>query len=254
MSWYNPVTWWNDTAGKAGRIATDIKNWVLDAVRSAVNLVENDVVDLTGFAVNLYESAIHEAESLAGAAERGVGAAVGYAENLFNRAEHDALSWANSAIGTAENLYNRAEHDAQAWANDALHGAEGLFNRVEHDALTWANDAVGTAEALYNRAERDALSWFGAAEKFATREAARLASAAYNLIVKDFVAPFLPAWHALVKSIEWISWFATHPFKLVHNVEHDVIDWSRQLPRDVGHVLEGASGRSILDEVTRWLG
>lgn len=233
MSWYNPVDWWNATIGAAaGQVSDAIQQWVMDAIQSAIGLVENDVHDVLGWAENGISAVENEAYSLYGSAVQEIGAVEG---------------WAQSAIGAAvqegRTLFSEAEQAATAGLHAVESEAVNLWHTAERDIVRGLGAVRGWAEQT-----------FTAVERWVSKEIAAAWHSVYSAVKRDFIDPIERVLNPVIKAMEWILWMGEHPFRVFHDVEHDLIDWAEHLPTEIRHVIKSHSFAQGFDDVARMLG
>lgn len=251
-SWWNPKSWWDDGEKAVLKAINDVKQWTLNIVRSAADLVENDVVDTFNWATEVWNDAwgwVQNAEQ----------AARSLASSVYN----DAASWVRSAENAANSLFNTVYADAKAWVHDAISDAENLYNKIYSEASGWVKSAISDAESLYNKIYSEASSWVKDVENIAAQGlsdlekwASEAISAAYNAVyaaVKhDFIDPIETVLGVVEQAWDWITWFAEHPFQVLHDLETDVIDWTAHLPDEVETILasqQAADGFDIIGQI-----
>ena len=233
MSWWNPVDWWNGTVGSAvGSVTSAVQNFVMGAIQSAVNLVENDIQDVSrwaeGAATDLYLG-IRQVES--------------EAANDFAAAVHWTENEVAQAVSESERLFWEAEQAAQAGLNAVEGYAVQLWRTAERDAA-----------AALRQLETWARQGFDAVYAWVQRQISAVYHAVYDAIRRDFINPIERVLQPVIKAMDWILWFAEHPFALVHDVEHDVIQWGEHLPDEVARLVRGHQMAEGFDAVARLLG
>lgn len=233
MSWYNPVDWWNATiGGTVGQVSSAVEEWVMGAIQSAANLIENDIHDVSNWAE-------------------------GAAQNLYfglRQVEHEAVSDFNSAVNWTEGEIERVARDA-----------EGLFWEAEQAAAAGLHGLQDYAVQLWHTAERDAVSAVGTLEHWAQRgfdavygwarrEIDAAYHAVYHAIEHDFINPIKAVLGPVIKAMDWILWFAEHPFAGIHDLENDVLHWVEHLPTQVANVVRSNQYAEGFDHVAKFLG
>lgn len=231
-SWWNPVSWWNDAAGAAGSVASNIKGWVLDAIRGAVNLVSNDLSDLARWSSDAFNLV-----------ERDIGTVSGYAFRLWS----DAIGYIQRGLSGVEGVAYRLWSDAIGYAQRGLADVEGVAYRLWSDAIGYAQRGLADLQGWVSVGLRDTVSW-------ALREIESAYNAVYRAVKSDFIDPIMVVLDVVKKAFDWIVWFAEHPFKVVHDVENDVLQWADHLPDDVAKAVEGQDFLRGLDAASKWLG
>lgn len=235
-------------------MSNTIKNWVLTVVRNAVNLLSRDLQDATGWLAgvvsvlwqgltdelgivhnyvdSVFDWAQGEVTALAGLAARLYHTAVSYAEALYNR-----------AIGAARGFVG----DLARWATAALHFVESEARQWVTDLAHWTEAAVGYAEHAADYALRVALhaveGWIADAWR-----------SVYSAVKHDFINPIEQVLHWVRLAWDWVIWFAEHPFKVVHDVENDVINWADHLPGEIGQAVKGRAFMEGVDAMGKFLG
>lgn len=239
LSWWNPVSWWNDASNAAGSIVTQIKNWVLGIVRDAVNLVSNDITDVfswaydaisaVGNAINYVRAILTAAiNAVQGFAQTVLAFAIGTAQSLFNQAVGFARALVNGAIDAVKQWLS----DLEGWAAAAIRFVEVALSTAINDVRSWAGSAINFVAQLASAA-------LAAAVKFLEKSIGDAVSYVYAIIKNDLIAPIEVVVNVLKKAWDWVSWFAEHPFAVVHDVETDVISWTDHLADDLQEVVEG---------------
>lgn len=252
-SW-NPLSWWNDATGAAGGVISTIRDWVLGVVSNAVNLVENDVQSAFSYAVGSvdwlfglinqvetesvqwFQYGIHYAEQLLTDAE-------GFAQRLIN----DVRSWAAAAIQEATNLAEHWVNDAVAWASSAIANLGAWAGQLVANLGAWAANEIGSLGVAITDGLAHLLAWVESA-------LAKLWTDLYNTVYNDFIRPIMDVIHIAEKAIDWLIWFADHPFDVMRTAENDLLHW---LQTDATGALESATDDGVArieDTLGRWLG
>lgn len=253
-SWWNPKSWWDDASKGVVSVINDVKKWTLSVVRDAVNLLSQDVHDVLSFAVNgfstvynlattAYEYAQGAVADLGRWATNEITTVTHYAEHLYNLAYGYASTAINSLTHYAEHLYNLAV----AFASKGLHDLGQLAAKAIGDLARWAskglNDLTHLAEHLHNEAVH-----------YADKVGNDTFGRAYKTVKHDFIDPIEKVLDVVRKAWDWVFWFATHPFKVVHDVENDVIKWVDHLPEDLAQIVESHDFHRGLDAFGKALG
>lgn len=253
-SWWDPRSWWKDSTKLAGEALDHLKSWVLSVVQNAVNLVENDVTDVFNWATTLYND---------------LSAAVSYGEAVLQGAINGVRSWAGGAIGFvartaqalasdarayAEYLFRSVTGAAQWLASDLRRWAVSAIRFVEQEALQWARDVQRWALAALNAVEgalkvalKDSVNWLVGVIRAAMGDI-------YRLVIANLIKPIEDVLHYVRLAWDWVIWFAEHPFKVVHDVENDVINWGDHLPHDIEQVVKGRAFHEGMDAMGKFLG
>jgi hypothetical protein len=254
MSWWNPASWYSAATSEATGVLSAVRNWTLSVVNSAVNLAENDIDDLGQWATGAIDDIWQQITDGIAQESRDFDAAYNWIDRqiggVLTAAYDDVARVAGDVEADAVNLFNQAIHDASQWAADVQQLATGLFDRAEHDASQWAADAVHDAQV----AESTARRWVDEATTWAGHAISDAVSDLWHDVMVDVVDPFIAIWRICVKAVDWLDWFAEHPFQVLHDAETDVIDWSRHLPDDLAAELAAHDGAEWADAIAAWFG
>lgn len=247
--WWNPVSWWNDFFGTVATTWDDVKNFIHNVVKSAVDLLA-DGVDFFYYVFTVITNALKATvDHLSAAADVLWSFMVSEAERvggwITNAVDwlwsnivvpalavlQSAVDYVGSALGFAIDLVKNSLDDI--WRNYIA----PAFDWVEHAAETvggWIGDAVS---AFYNDVIKPVFDFVG--------QIGHDLYAALGYIYNDVVAVV----NAVVKAWGWVIWFGEHSFEeilaLLGGADHALTrDW-----------LLGAAehGSGVADEVAAWL-
>lgn len=252
-SW-NPLDWWNNATNAAGTILSDVKNWVLSIVSDAVNLVENDVFTVFQWAWSTIQDVQIAAYWFSQWAQSAISNLTSWASQAISAVQglawqwvKDLGGWASAAINAVQGLAHQWVTDLGNWASSALTALQNLAAQWVHDLGSWAATALQTLDDWAHAAFNDVYRWAKQALSDLWRDL-------YNTIYGDFIKPIQDVVHWVVLAWDWIVWFATHPFSVMHNIEHDVIDWEHQVIHEAEHIVRGEDFRKGLDAMGKFLG
>lgn len=252
-SW-NPYNWWQDGTRAAGGALDTLKTWVLSEIQKAAALVWNDTLDVFNWVGGVF----HDLNSF-----------VNFGFGLINRSLSDLRGWAvaglswvantarglyNDAVGYARWVYDTAIHFGWQILSDAVHWAAVAVTAVHNFAQTIVDDAVHWAAVAIDTVSHYARVWVDDAVRWAEGAIADAWKSVYGAVKHDFIDPIEAVLNVVRKAWDWVWWFATHPFAVVHNVETDVIDWTEHLPEDVEALVLSGNFRKGVDAVGRFFG
>lgn len=253
-SWWNPSSWFNDAVNAAGGTLAGIEQWVLSEIQKAVGLVESDIADTANFFGNIIHTVVHDVDWGINAvatsvnqvkqwAQDAVSGAIHLAENLYNQ----AVSYARAAVSIAVQAFNQALTQLRRYADAAIGQAEKLARLAVNAAIQWAQRELTALGRLARQWVNDAVKWAQRAinDAFATL---------YRTILRDFIRPIMDVVNVLEKAWDWIAWFATHPFTVVHDIESDVIHWTDHLPEEIETIVTGRRFAQGTNAVGRFFG
>ena len=155
---WNPLSWVKSALGSAGKIASDIKNWVTKVVREAVDTIDKEL----RLGLNLAHKDLNDVwggvEKLAREVERITDAAGGRIAKVFDSVEHDITTAVKAAVSGltragsiiwdhADNLFHDAERDAKA---DVSWAEKHVIDPAVHDLEHGLTDAEKAAKAAVN--------------------------------------------------------------------------------------------------------
>lgn len=250
----SPFSWWDPIVGFFGDVAGRVKDFVINLVNQALDVVRSWADDLW-----------HSVNAIWGWVRTSVdwiGTAISDIYNYANRIVNvDIPNWFNHAVDWA----HRAVDDVYGWASAAFDQVYRWATRAIDGVWTWAQDIVDQLR----RWAVDALHQLGQWATDLFHAAEDLARALWDDIrrgfdafvrdvfgpIYDFVrGPLMDAYHLLRAVWRWLEWLATQSFDLVrsaieflaHTAEGDVVGY---ITREIGQ-----EGGPLADSIASWLG
>lgn len=247
--WWNPVAWWNDFFGAVATTWNDVKAFIHDAIKAAVDLLD-DGVNLFYYVFVVVTDAL----------QAGLNAVTNIATVAWQWVESAATvvgGWIQYATTT---LWNDVIWPAIKFVEDGLNFAVG--------ALQYAIDGViNAAAALWDNYVSPLWDWVAHSLETVSGWIWSAIDGFYNAFIKPIIATVEQIGHdlyaaldwlfnvavgvvdAVIKAWDWVVWFGEHTFADIRAL---LSGTDAQLNRDW---LLGAAhaGGGVADEVAKWL-
>lgn len=250
----SPWAWWDSVLGFFGDVAGRVKDFVINLVNQALDVVRSWADDLW--------HGIDAVWRWGNDLVRSIDNVVTDIYNFANRiVTHDIPNWFNSAMDWArraiDDVYGwiRRELDhVYQWASDAFNNAIHFARDIVDQLGRWASDAL-------HQLGQWATDLFHAAEDLA-RTLWDDIKRGFDAFIRDvftpiydfFHGPLMDAYHLLRAVWRWLEWLATQSFDLVrsaieflaHTAEGDIVGYiTREIGQEAG---------PLADSMASWLG
>lgn len=224
MSWWNPISWGQAAVNDAGSITASIKNWVINEVTNAANLLANDIVDAVNWASQIGTDLYNWADAAFNVVEAGISYVTGLIQStynwavtsleaLYNTLAADISSAYNTLATSIGNLYHAVESDIVTAYDTAIGAVDSVYNSLITDLTNAYNTLLGDAENLYNKAIAFANQVLNTAEQWTV-------SWVISLVGNDVVTLL----NGIRQAWKWIEYLGTIVFEAPVDIVEDLIN------------------------------